>query len=64
MRRTGKILMVRLGYNANSSSLASIVDMLLFGSGAAVAALSVVAATLFGRPARRRSAGSSTDARR
>jgi multicomponent Na+:H+ antiporter subunit D len=42
VKRTGKILKVRLGYNANSSSLASIVDMLLFGSGAAVAALSVV----------------------
>ena len=45
----GKVLKVRLGYNANSSSLASIVSLLLFGSGAAVAVVSLVAAALFSK---------------
>jgi hypothetical protein len=59
--RKGKILKVRLGYNANSSSLAAVVTMLLFGSGAAVAVLSIVAAALFGR--RKRGPTGTTDAR-
>ena len=63
MARKGKILKVRLGYNANSSSLAAVISMLLFGSGAAVAVLSMVAAALFGRPARRAGDGSPRDAR-
>jgi hypothetical protein len=49
LARKGKILKVRRGYNANSSSLAAEVTMLLFGSGAVVALLSMVAAALFGR---------------
>lgn len=48
-RGKGQLLKVRLGYNANSSSLASVVTMLLFGSGAAVALLSLVAGALFSR---------------
>jgi hypothetical protein len=47
MERKGRVLKVRLGYNANSSSLASVVNLLLFGSGVAVAVISTVAAALF-----------------
>jgi len=49
MKHKGKVLKVRLGYNANSSSLASAVSLLLCGSAAAVAILSTVAAALFSR---------------
>jgi hypothetical protein len=49
MKHKGKVLQVRLGYNANSSSLASAVSLLLCGSAAAVAILSTVAAALFSR---------------
>jgi hypothetical protein len=55
MKHKGKVLKVRLGYNANSSSLASAVSLLLCGSAAAVAVLSTVAAALFsqGKDARK-----------
>jgi hypothetical protein len=49
MKHKGRVLQVRLGYNANSSSLASAVSLLLCGSAAAVAILSTVAAALFSR---------------
>jgi hypothetical protein len=51
MRRKGKVLKVRLGYNANSSALASAVSALLCGAATATLILSTVAAALFsGRP--------------
>ena len=46
----GRILKVRLGYNANSSSLAAAVSLLLLGSAAAVMAIQLVGAAMFSRP--------------
>jgi hypothetical protein len=46
----GKILKVRLGYNANSSSLSAIVSLLLLGSAAATAAIGIVSAALVSKP--------------
>jgi hypothetical protein len=53
MRRKGKVLKVRLGYNANSSALASAVSALLCGSAGAVTILSMTAAALFSRRPKR-----------
>ena len=50
MLRKGKILKVRCGYNANSSSLTALVSTLLLGAAGATALLSMVAAALFSRP--------------
>jgi hypothetical protein len=48
----GKILKVRLGYNANSSSLSAVVSLLLLGSAAAVTVLGMLSAALVSRPAK------------
>jgi hypothetical protein len=47
--KKGKVLKVRLGYNANSSSLSAMVSLLLFGSAAATAILGMIGAVLFSR---------------
>lgn len=48
-KRKGKILKVRLGYNANSSSLATIVTVFMWGATAAVIVVNMVAAVLFSK---------------
>lgn len=48
---TGKVLKVRLGYNANSSSLSAVVSLLLLGSGAAAVVLGTLSAALLTKPA-------------
>ena len=50
MRRKGRILKVRLGYNANSSSLSAMVSMLLLGSAAAVTVIGMISAALSSKP--------------
>jgi hypothetical protein len=45
--KKGKVLKVRLGYNANSSSLSVIVSLLMLGSAAAATVLGMISATLF-----------------
>jgi hypothetical protein len=42
----GKVLKVRLGYNANSSSLSAVVSLLMLGSAAAVTVLGMIGAAL------------------
>jgi hypothetical protein len=55
--KRGKILKVRLGYNANSSALATQVALLLLGASAVVTVLNVVGAALFSRKHARLAAG-------
>ena len=55
--REGRVLKVRLGYNANSSSLAAMVSLLMLGSAAAVTVLGIVSAALFARKPQKRSGG-------
>jgi hypothetical protein len=50
----GKVLKVRLGYNANSSSLSAIVSLLLLGSAAAVTVVGMVSAVLFSKAAEKK----------
>jgi hypothetical protein len=45
--RRGKILKVRLGYNANSSSLSAIVSLVMLGSAAAATVVGMISAILF-----------------
>lgn len=49
--RNGRILKVRLGYNANSSSIAAMVSLFLWGAGAAVIVVNLVAAAIFQKQA-------------
>lgn len=49
--RKGKILKVRLGYNANSSSIAAVVTFFLWGAAAAAVAVNLVAAAIFQKKA-------------
>lgn len=44
--KRGKVLKVRLGYNANSSSLSAMVSMVLLGSAAAVALVGMITTLL------------------
>ncbi|MCX7921097.1 MAG: hypothetical protein N3B21_03610 [Clostridia bacterium] len=46
-RRKGKILKVRLGYNANSSSIATIVSVFIWGSAAVALVINMISAALF-----------------
>jgi hypothetical protein len=55
--RKGKVLKVRLGYNANSSSLSAMVSLLLLGSAAAATVLGMISAALFSKPDQGRDAG-------
>lgn len=61
-RKKGKILKVRLGYNANSSSLSAIVSLVMLGSAAVTAVLGMIGAALFTRADKQGSAGT-TDAK-
>ena len=45
--RRGRIIKVRLGYNANSSSLAAYVTYFLWGSAALVLVLNTISAAIF-----------------
>ncbi len=45
----GRILKVKLGYNANSSSLAAFVTYFLWGSAAAVIVINMITAVLFSK---------------
>ncbi len=47
----GKILKVRLGYNANSSSIAAFVTYFLWGSAAAVLIINMITAVLVSKKA-------------
>lgn len=47
--RKGKILKVRLGYNANSSSLAVVAKALIWGSAAVVMVVSMISAIIFSK---------------
>lgn len=45
--RKGKILKVKLGYNANSSSIAAIVSVFIWGSVACSALVNIISAIIF-----------------
>lgn len=45
--KKGKILKVRLGYNANSSSISTFVTVFLWGSTAAVTIINTISALAF-----------------
>jgi hypothetical protein len=47
--KRGKVLKVRLGYNANSSSLSAMVTMIMLGSAAAVAVIGMITTVLLAR---------------
>lgn len=47
--RKGKILKVRMGYNANSSSISTYVTIFLWGSTAAVTIVNTLSALLFAK---------------
>ena len=45
----GKILKVKLGYNANSSSIATIVSVFLWGSAITVSLVNIISAVIFSK---------------
>ena len=47
--RKGKVLKVRMGYNANSSSISTFVTIFLWGSTAAVTIVNTLSALLFAK---------------
>ncbi|MGE5549048.1 MAG: hypothetical protein ACM3ZC_00760 [Bacteroidota bacterium] len=51
-KRKGRVLKARLGYNANSSSLAAFVTYFLWGSAAVVLLVNTIAAAAFSGKAR------------
>lgn len=55
--RKGKVLKVRLGYNANSSSLSAVVSLLALGSAAAVTVLGMISAAMISKPKKEASGG-------
>lgn len=48
-KRPGKILKVRMGYNANSSSIAAVVTYFLWGAAASVIVINMFAAVIFSK---------------
>ncbi len=48
-KRNGKILKVRMGYNANSSSIAAVVTYFLWGAAASVIVINMFAAVIFSK---------------
>jgi len=53
MSRKPRIIKVRMGFNANSSSLAAFVTYFLWGSAAAVLLINTISAVIFAGGARR-----------
>jgi len=51
-KRKGKILKVRMGYNANSSSISTIVTVFLWGATASVTIINTISALVFANNAK------------
>lgn len=55
--RKGKVLKVRMGYNANSSSISTFVTIFLWGSTAAVTIVNTLSALLFAKDEEKKAMG-------
>ena len=54
LKKKGRILKIRLGYNANSSSISTVVKVLILGASSAVIIINMISAAVFSRSADKR----------